>query len=379
MSVRELIRNQKYQIEIPLGYNGDKKFRHFETFYGGKKEAKLRESKLKIQMKEGSFVPKNNLNIQDFSEEYLAYQKGLLSPKTYTTYAGRIELINKHIGYVKLRNVTAKILDKFYNYLRNEHISSRGTPYSPTTIQSYYAIINNMLEVAIKWDYISFNPNTRIEKPKRARSNRTCYSKEEEIELLRCLMNEPLKYQAIIILALDLGCRRGELTGLTWNDIDFKKRTVNINKTTQYIDKHIFEKETKSVNSDRINFINPYTVDLLKRYQKEQLEKQLLLGSKWVKTNRVFTTEYGDNIHPDTPTKIFQKIIKKYNLRPITFHELRHTSISHMIERGIPIQVISRKVGHSSVQVTDSIYSHFFEDEFIQASTSMDDIFEKVQ
>ena len=47
MSVREIIRNQKYQIEIPLGYNGDKKIRHFETFYGGKKEAKLRESKLK--------------------------------------------------------------------------------------------------------------------------------------------------------------------------------------------------------------------------------------------------------------------------------------------------------------------------------------------
>ena len=77
--------------------------------------------------------------------------------------------------------------------------------------------------------------------------------------------------------------------------------------------------------------------------------------------------------------KDFSKNIKKYNLRPITFHELRHTSISHMIEWGNTIHVISRKVGHSSVQVTDSIYFHFFEDEFIQALTSMDDIFEKVQ
>lgn len=136
MSVRELIRNQKYQIEIPLGYNGDKKFKNFETFYGGKKEAKI-----KIQIKEVSFMPKNNLNIQDFSEEYLTYQKGLISPKTYKTYDCRIELINKYIGYVKLRNVTAKILDKFYNYLRNEHISNRGTHYIPNIIQIYYVII----------------------------------------------------------------------------------------------------------------------------------------------------------------------------------------------------------------------------------------------
>ena len=75
MSVRELVRNKKYQIEIPLSYNGNKKNRHFETFYGGKKDALLREAKLKMQLKDGSFVPKNNLTIQDLSEEYLNYKK----------------------------------------------------------------------------------------------------------------------------------------------------------------------------------------------------------------------------------------------------------------------------------------------------------------
>lgn len=171
MSVREIIRNKKYQIEIPLGYNGNKKIRHFETFYGGKKDAVIQEAKLKIQLKEGSFIQKNNLTIQDLSKEYLNYQQNILSPKTFKTYSDRIKLINEHIGYVKLRNINAKILDKFYNYLRNEHITVKGTLYSPTTIQSYYAIINNMLEVAIKWDYISYNPNTRIEKPKRTRAD----------------------------------------------------------------------------------------------------------------------------------------------------------------------------------------------------------------
>ena len=72
-------------------------------------------------------------------------------------------------------------------------------------------------------------------------------------------------------------------------------------------------------------------------------------------------------------------MVKKYNLKYITFHGLRHTGISHMIARGFQAQIISRKVGHSSVQVTDAYYSHFFEDEFKQAANSMSDIFEKVQ
>lgn len=379
MSVREIIRNQKYQIEIPVGYNRDRKFRHYETFYGGKKEALLREAKLKIQLKTGDFPEKNNLTIADLGEEYLIYQKPILSPKTYKTYSDRINIINEHIGFIKVKNLNAKVLDRFYNYLRNDHINKKGTRYSPSTVQAYYALINNMLQVAIKWDYITSNPNLKIEKPKRARSKRSCYSSEEMLQLLQCLSNEPLKYQAIIVLALDLACRRGELTGLTWDDIDLETGKVVINKTTQYIDKHIFEKETKSVNSDRINFINQNTIEILKKYKAEQQEKQLKLGSKWIKTNRVFTTDFGGNIHPDTPTKIYQKIVKKYNLRYITFHGLRHTGISHMIQRGYQTQIISRKVGHSSVQVTDAYYSHFFEDEFKQAANSMDDIFENVQ
>lgn len=58
-------------------------------------------------------------------------------------------------------------------------------------------------------------------------------------------MQEPIKYQAIIMLALDLGCRRGELFGLTWKDINFETSKVGINKTTQYAYGKIYEKVLK--------------------------------------------------------------------------------------------------------------------------------------
>ena len=79
-------------------------------------------------------------------------------------------------------------------------------------------------------------------------------------------------------------------------------------------------------------------------------------------------------MHPDTPSNILDKVIAKYGLKRITFHGLRHTNVTLMISKGIQSQIISRKVGHSSVQITDRIYSHFFEDEFKEVANVMDDV-----
>lgn len=174
---------------------------------------------------------------------------------------------------------------------------------------------------------------------------------------------------------MDLGCRRGELTGLTWDDIDFDTRKVSINKTTQSVYEKIIEKERKTENSNRYNIVSRTTINVLKKYKQEQLIKQMELGSKWIKTNRVFTGLAGSDMHPDSAGRIFQSIIKRHNLKRITFHGLRHTSVSLMIAKGVPLSIISRKVGHSSIQITDKFYSHFFDEEFKRAADIMDEVF----
>lgn len=230
-----------------------------------------------------------------------------------------------------------------------------------------------MLEYAVKVGYIVENPNAKIGKPKKAKTDIPYYTTEAVEKLVSVLQLEPIRYQSIILLALDLGCRRGELTGLTWADVDFETGRVQINKTTQYAYGEIFEKGTKTANSERINYISKTTLELLKKWQKEQLKQKMLLGSKWQGSKRIFTTDYGSDIHPDTPSKILGKIINKYGLKRITFHSLRHTNVTLMIAKGIQTQIISRKVGHSSVQTTDRVYSHFFEDEFKNVPNVMEE------
>ena len=144
----------------------------------------------------------------------------------------------------------------------------------------------------------------------------------------------------------------GELTALTWDDIDLNSGSVIINKTTQYVKGlGIIEKETKTPTSDRKLYVSVTTLRVLKRYKLEQEQQRLKLGSKWQNSNRIFTTNFGGNIHPDTPSKIFKKVRDKYNLKYLKFHGLRHTSISLLIREGIQAQIISKKSGHSSLQV----------------------------
>lgn len=82
-------------------------------------------------------------------------------------------------------------------------------------------------------------------------------------------------------------------------------------------------------------------------------------------------------MHPDTPSKILDKIIKKHELKRISFHGLRHTSISLQISSGIQAQIISKRAGHSSVTVTHNTYSHFFDNEFKDVANKMDDFLHK--
>ena len=374
MAIQEIIKNKKYKIDIPIGYNGNKRIRHIETFYGGKKEAILRENELKIQLKNNTYVRKNSMTIQELIDEWLKSKKENIAIKTYHEYERYCKNISNCIGHIKVKNLNIKILEDFYNELKTCKGKGKNKDgYSEKTVKHHYTLISQILNSAVKWGYLYNNINQNVTPIKVHKKEIQCYSPEDVEKLIEVLQKEPIKYQAVILLALDSGCRRGELTGLTWNDVDFDKSNININKATQYVSGYgTFEKTTKSDTSNRIVYITSTTIQVLKKYKADQDKQRLLLGNKWQNSNRVFTTNYGEDMHPDTPSKILEKLINKYDLKRITFHGLRHTSISLQISSGIQSQIISKRAGHSSVSVTHNIYSHFFDNGFKEVADKMD-------
>ena len=376
MCVQELERAKKYRIEVVIGYNGTKKIRHVETFYGGKKEALIRESEIKKQVSNNTFVKNTSIKMNDLVQEWLTSKKDVLGVKTYEEYKRTCKNITDILGHLKIKDITPKILEDFYSKLRNYKGKGKTREgYSEKTVKNHYTLITELFNTAINWGYLNSNPNRRVKQIKVHKKEIQCYSPEEVEKLVKALQDEPIKYQAVILLTLDSGCREGEITGLTWEDVDFKKGTITINKTTQYVaGVGTFEKTPKSDTSNRSIYISQSTLEVLKRYKAYQDERRFLLGDKWQNSKRVFTTDFGEDMCPGRPYKIFKAIIKKHGLKDISFHGLRHTSISLQISKGIQVQVISKRAGHSSVGITHQIYSHFFDEEFKEVASVMDSI-----
>lgn len=216
------------------------------------------------------------------------------------------------------------------------------------------------MKYTVDWQLLSYNPNERVKAQKKLKVESKFYDLEQTKALLKALDGEHIKYQAIIRLALDTGCRCGKLTGLEWNDINFNTGMVSITKTLQRIGKELVDGTPKNNNSIRTVPISDPTVEVLLEYKKYNDYLKERYGDKWKGTKKIFTTDDGNPINPDTPRKIFEMILKKNNLPIINFHSLRHTSASLQISRGISVADISRRLGHGDISTTLNVYSHAF-------------------
>lgn len=188
-------------------------------------------------------------------------------------------------------------------------------------------------------------------------------------------MTVPIKYKTSIILAIYTGMRREEILGLEWHDIDFGKQEITIVRASQYTpEKGIYTDDLKTTSSYRtISFPNNIA-EILIEYKAWQDEKRDKLGTLWKDSNRIFTQETGEPMHPDTFSGWFSKFIKAKNLPKVTFHGLRHTNASILIANGVDLKTVSSRLGHASVQITTDTYTHLIRKVEREAGNKMEEI-----
>ena len=164
-----------------------------------------------------------------------------------------------------------------------------------------------------------------------------------------------------ILLAGWLGLRRGEIFGLRWSDVDFDKRTLAIEQTSvRFTKEHI--KSPKSDSSRRTLMLPPYICKILLRYRTNE---------------KVLTTTICGRYKPQSYSERFSRLLEQQGLEHLRFHDLRHYNATIMLKYGIPDKVASKRLGHSSTQVTKEIYQHVTSDMDISYADKIDEIFSK--
>ena len=257
------------------------------------------------------------------------------------------------------------------------------------TILHYHRLIGTILQTAVQWQVIYDNPARRV-KPPRVKRYEAKYLEDTDIPIiLKALDEQPLRWRTIIMLLLSSGMRRGELCGLEWRDIDFENSVIHISRTSQYVvGMGVIEKETKNISSERVLKLPSYMFDTLREYKSWQNKMRLALGDYWhkkitikyadgttnvCKNDRVFTSDNGEPIFPDTITQWVNKFQTKYDLPKFTPHTLRHTNISLLIAAGVPLRNVSQRAGHSQLSTTSNIYAHAIKTVDEIAAEALDD------
>ncbi|MBR2526531.1 site-specific integrase [bacterium] len=291
---------------------------------------------------------------------------------TYKTYQ---KLINSlPVNY----NIAQRVCEKYNFDISKTFNYTNSKTLSPKTIRSHMQVVSTILAAAVRWNVIKTNPALNIDLKKYRKPKTTYYDDNQVANMLSKLSNEQLMCQTLIYLTLDTGFRKSEVSGLTWEDIDFDSCKIRINKQRLYVTGYgVINTSPKTEAGTREVTISKTVINLLKIYRNQQLESKLKLGTAWKNEPYVFLHEDGSAISPNFPYRWFTNFLKKYNLPKITFHQLRHTNASLLISSGEDIVTVSGRLGHADKNITLNTYSHIIKSKEEQVANKMDEFYAK--
>ncbi len=172
-------------------------------------------------------------------------------------------------------------------------------------------------------------------------------------------VDEGLKWEAFFALWLNTGARPGELKALRWADLDLEAGTVSIQQSGQRVQGvGRVVGQPKTAGSRRPIALGDDMISLLRQYKSSQAAERLLMGPLWQDNGLVFPSELGTMIEDKRLREVFGRICHRANLPHIRPYDLRHSCASLLLAAGVHPKVVAERLGHSSVNLTLTTYSH---------------------
>lgn len=163
------------------------------------------------------------------------------------------------------------------------------------------------------------------------------------------------------MIALFTGMRRSEVLALRWGRVDLDRKVIQVRKSLEPTKDGIRFKQPKTKAGRRDVTLPDVLVDILRDYRREQLELRLKLGTGRLQDDTLlFTDIEGAIITPNTLSVAWVNFAKRIGMPEVTFHALRHTHASQLIDAGVDIVTISRRLGHAKPDITLRVYAHMF-------------------
>lgn len=321
--------------------------------FTSKKEAQSALRKAITEFEEEGFVEcAMNYSLEEYIEYYFTH---VAEPKLkYTTLSNYRNTASVHIyselGHLKLNKITTQILQNYFTKKSKKHHWS--------VIQRIKVVLKSTLDLAVKQKILKSNPLLSVEFSNKAdKPKRTFLNLNELDTILQALTGT--RYYFAFLIGIHTGMRRGEILALTWDDIDFERNLIKINKQLIYKKGGSIEiTSLKTENSVREILMPTLLAKELLAEKERQDQTANYYGNNYYKgLNFVCCSTDGYPIIPQTITTRTVSLSKKLGI-PFRFHDLRHSHASLLLEADVNLKVIQDRLGHAEIRTTLNIYSH---------------------
>lgn len=363
-------RGKTWSYSVDLGRDeSGKRRKKGKGGFRTQKEAKEAAAILEAELANGIFVDEKKITFGELADQWLAEHSKSIKPTSQYIYQFSVKKLKMFLDNILAKDITKVKYQKVLNELFKRNLSQ-------SSLSSINSSANMIFKYACQYDILKTNPAQYAKIPKIKNS-----LAESETDLPKYLEKDQLKlflrtvkendtysnYVTLLTLAYT-GMRRGELGALKWDDIDFKKRTINISKTLYVKDYNIrtYILQTPKTRSSKriIPVTDPVLRELLK-LRRLQKQERMLHRSEWHDGDFVFTSPTVPGYPADFSTTWFamhRNLLRAALPSNLSPHSLRHTHTSLLAEAGVSLEAIMERLGHANDTITRTIYLHITKD-----------------
>jgi len=303
---------------------------------GKRKRKSLKTTDYEEAVKKVECPTITGIPLQKFQNIVLNYASSNFANGTCELYKTALDYLTIFLGNKDITDVTLHDLESF----KAERMQFVKVP----TVNTYIRIIKASFNIAVKLNLVINNPAKDYKKIKEDQTEKHTFTEEQFFKLLGVCDNPVMKF--ICYFGYFTGARLGEIINLQWNDIDLVNRIITIRNKTGF--------RTKTGRIRRIP-IADRLLDVIKDMPTGEPEEYL------------FKRQSGEMFSKEYATNAFRRYVRKAGLPTyLHYHCLRHTAITRMITKGIPIAAVQRIAGHSNITTTLG-YTHLLVDDLRSA------------
>lgn len=337
--------------------------------YTGQTQTECREWVRETQrrLKAGLTFEGSKLTYGEYLTTWLSTMRATLRPRTWRQYSQIVrDYIAPNLSQIKLVELRPDLIQNLFDRMIK---SGKGR----RTVQLVHAVIRRSLNQAVKLGLLGQNPASVTTPPKPKKREMKILDQSQVHQLILAAGARGFRHLALYHVALATGMRQSELLGLKWDDVDLTAKTLRVERQVKSVPGGGFEFTPPKTNAGRRTIrIGEETADVLKHHYETQLAESAQVGIRWQDHGLMFPSTVGTPQKPSNLMRSFRLLLKDSGLPRIRFHDLRHTAASLMLNNGIDVLIVARRLGHAKPSITLDIYGHVISESQQKAADLVD-------